>query len=98
MRWFLIKLLLKLVYNEVEVKAVDLNRMNEWLVSLTSTESGFKDYYTVRKRNITDNMSTGLEQKEYWIMVGRLHELKYLAATAEDVLKKDKVSKPKKDI
>lgn len=93
MRWFIIKLLLKIVYNNYEVKAVDLKRMNEWLITLTSSENGFKDYYTVRKRHISENIATGLEQKEYWMMVGRLQELKYLAAISEDTLKKDKVNK-----
>ena len=93
----MIKLLMRLIYGKNDRgSAVDAERMNIWLVGLLSETSGYKDYYTFRKRHLLDSIAVGLEQKEYWVAMGRLQEIKYLGMVAEDVLKKDKVSDKKK--
>ena len=91
MKLFLIKLLLRLVTDQVESDKVDKDRMEQWLESLVMPKSGFQDWYTLRKKSIMQSLSIGMEGKEYWMMLGRLLELKQLSKTAEaEFNKKDK--------
>ena len=90
MRIFLIKCLLRVLYRwEPMHGRVDTDRMDDWLLSLAATESGYKDYYTIRKRGITDAMLLGTEPREYWSLVGRLMELKQMNMMSQELLKKE---------
>jgi len=62
--------------------------IQEWLMSLSSEQSGYKGYYTIRKKTILDVMGIGVEQKEYWMNLGRLAELKQMNSLSIDLLKK----------
>lgn len=83
---FLLKLVMRWL-NPPELVKVDPKRMEEWLASLASSESGYKDYYTMRKKIINDAMVLGIEQREYWANCGRLMELKQMNAMAMTMFK-----------
>ena len=83
MKKLLIKLLLRLLNEQVDSDKVDRDRMDEWLVGLVLPKSGFQDWYTLRKKAIMHGLSLGKEGPEYWKLVGQLLELKQLAKSAE---------------
>lgn len=87
MRIMLIKLLLRLLSDNSYSKVND-KKIQEWLMSLESESSGYKGYYTLRKKAITDVISLGVEQKEYWVNMGRLAELRNINTLSKDLIKK----------
>ena len=93
MRILLIKILLRLLSDNSYSKAKD-EVVQEWLASLASENSAYKRYYSIRKQAILGVMSVGIAQKEYWVNLGRIAELKQINNLSSDALKKkDKVIK-----
>lgn len=62
--------------------------IDDWLISLSSEKSGFKGFYSIRKKVITGELARGLEQKDYWFNIGRLAELKQMCFLSLDLIKK----------
>jgi len=87
MRLLLVRLLLRLL-SDKSYKMIKDDVIQEWLVSLSSSDSGYKGYYTIRKKAILGVLGIGLEQKEYWTNLGRLAELKHLNNLSMDLIKK----------
>lgn len=81
------------LYNDV-----DEDKMNEWLESVASESSGFRDYFKVRDITLLKSLGNGLTQKQYWIAVGRRMELLFLVGKASEQLKRseDFILKKKK--
>lgn len=96
MKMMLIKLLMRLVDHPLPPSKFDQKRMDEWLIGLSATNSGYKDYYTVRKRAIQDAISIGVGEREYWVLCGRLLELKQMSAVSNQLLKKEYVKEDAK--
>ena len=88
----LIRLLLRLL-SDKSYKMIKNDVIQEWLMSLSSSDSGYRGYYTIRKRAILGLLSIGLEQKEYWTNLGRLAELKHLNQLSMDLIKKQTTKK-----
>ena len=78
-------------------KDIKEERMNDWLLSLQSENSGWKDYFKMRDLTILKNLGLGLEQKEYWLDVGKRLELLFLLAKSAESLKKHNEVKKEKD-
>jgi hypothetical protein len=87
MRLLLIKILLRLL-SDSSSKGMRDKVVQDWLMSLSATDCGYKGYYTIRKKSILEVMSVGLEQKEYWVNIGRLAELKHLNTLSLSLIKK----------
>jgi hypothetical protein len=96
MRIFLIKLLLRLLSDNSSKQMKD-EVVQEWLMSLSEEKSGYKGYYTIRKRAIQGVLSVGLEPKEYWMNLGRLAELKQMNSLSMDLIKKSANSRKAKE-
>lgn len=91
MRFFFIKILIRLLSAHVFKPVVyDKKIVDEWLLSLEADSSGYKQYYTWRKKSINDTIALGVESKEYWMEVGRLTELKTLNALIREQVEKQK--------
>lgn len=80
MKKLLIKLLEKIVGQELLAKRFDIKKMQNWLFD-SYEEEGFKNYYTMRKKFITNELENGMEGKEYWKRIGKLEELRALSAS-----------------
>lgn len=66
---------------------IDTVKMDAWLVNSVDS-GGFKNYNTLRKKAITNIMSIGVEEKEYWTLIGRLKELDTLNDNIRKAIKK----------
>lgn len=78
MKKILIKILLKIIGEDpFSVEAVDLKIMQNWLFD-SYKNNGYKQYYTLRKKYILNELGVGMEQKDYWKKIGRIEELKAL--------------------
>ena len=64
-------------------KGVNNLAIGNWLYN-SYKDKGFAHYNTVRKKMINELLSTGLEQKEYWISIGRLKELQSLGLNIKE--------------
>ena len=95
MRLLFIRILLRLLSDKSYKQTVKTKEIEEWLISLSASDSGYRGYYTIRKKAILDIVALGLEQKEYWTYQGRLLELKHLNQLSSDLNKKYS-KKPKK--
>ena len=95
MRILLIKMLLRLLSDFSHKKMKD-DIIQEWLMSLSSDRSGYRGYYTIRKKTILDVLGIGVEQKEYWMNLGRLAELKQMNTLSMDLLKKQQKQSARK--
>ena len=94
MRFLLIKILTKILYRySPPPQKFDEEKVKEWLISLDSNKSGYKQYYTWRKRQLCDTMLQGIEQKEYWTTMGRYLELQYMNALCKQYLDKEEKQK-----
>lgn len=79
MRRFYIKLLLKLLGNNLyQPGIIEVKKMQEWLFKAYKDE-GFTHYYTMRKKYLVNLLALGLQGKEQDEVLGRLKELKALA-------------------
>lgn len=77
------KLLLKLLgYDILLIEAIDKKKLQEWLF-LGYESKGFKQYYTLRLKEIDKDNRLGIEEREYWMNVGRTRELKSLSYNIE---------------
>lgn len=100
MKFFLLKWLMRLSGELAPkyVDKVDPHVMELWLESLASETSGYKHYYTKRKRAIQESMVSGLTQEQYWMQHGRIAELQFLNALSSELLKKIDKQNKKKDV
>lgn len=76
-----------------QYRKIESEKMEEWLKSLESDSSGYKMYYTWRKKHINETNGLALEQKEYWMNCGRLAELHYMNMMSTKILKEEEKSK-----
>lgn len=86
MRLKIIKLLLKILGLDIteSYSVVDRDKLRKWLY-ISYKDEGFKNYYTLRKKNIIGLLSTGTGyNNEYWELVGRLKELKALSVNINE--------------
>lgn len=92
MRFFIIRLLMKLSGGLApeEISKVDTGKMEEWLTKLSSTEEGYKDYYTFRKKQLLTSLTVPRGDQEYWMTLGRLQELQYMNGLSSRLLNKKK--------
>jgi len=96
MRILLIKILLRLL-SDNSCKLINDKIVQDWLMSLSDEKSGYKGYYTIRKKAILETLGVGVEQKEYWVNMGRLLELKNMNTLSSDIIKKYGKEKSKKN-
>ncbi len=61
----------------------DRDVVGGWLF-LSYKNKGFAHYNTLRKKMIHELMGLGIEEKEYWIAIGRLKELQSLGMNIRD--------------
>ena len=88
MRKFYIKLLLKLLGNQIyQPGQIEIKKMQDWLFKAFKDE-GFTHYYTMRKKYLVNMLSLGIEGKEQYQYIGRLEELKALAGNVNSEGKK----------
>lgn len=69
---------------------VSTDKMNEWLMRQAAEDSGYRHYYTFRKRHIMEGMTCGLTPEQYWINHGRILELQFINALSIKLLKEKK--------
>jgi hypothetical protein len=100
MKYLLLKWLMKLSGELAPryVDKVDLHIMEEWLESLSEERSGYKHYYTKRKKAIQESMVSGLTPEQYWMIHGRIAELQYMNAISLELIKKRDKKKQKKNL
>lgn len=80
MKKFYIKILLKLLGNNLyQPGIIEVKKMQDWLFKAYKDE-GFTHYYTMRKKYLVNLLSLGIEGKEQSEALGRLNELRALAA------------------
>ncbi|MCX6822226.1 MAG: hypothetical protein NTW30_05630 [Candidatus Aenigmarchaeota archaeon] len=94
MKRLLLKILIKLIgENPFVISSVDTKVMQDWLYSSFQKE-GYKQYYTLRKKFIQNELTIGMKEAEYWKRIGRIEELRALNANinqeAERRKKKEK--------
>lgn len=95
MRKFYIKLLLKLLGNQIyQPGQIELKKMQDWLFKCFKDE-GFTHYYTMRKKYLVNLLALGLEGKDQLITLGRLEELKALATNINTEGKRKKLEDKK---
>ena len=88
MKKFIIKLLLKLLGNNLyQPGQIELKKMQDWLYKAYKDE-GFTHYYTMRKKYLVNLLALGLDGKDQLITLGRLEELKALATNINSEGKK----------
>jgi hypothetical protein len=89
MKFFLLKLLMRIAGGlaSTYVEKVNSKLMNEWLMGLASEDSGYKHYYTYRKKRIMEGMVSGMTQEQYWINHGRILELQFINALSVKLIK-----------
>jgi len=92
------QLLIRLLnLQEPQSSKFNQERMEEWLSLLSSERSGYKDYYTYRKKEILEAMSIGLPEHEYLKYQGRLSELKLLNRRSLKLAAGQKISNKDQD-
>ena len=95
MKQFLIKVLIKLIGENIySFETVDKEKMSNWLYD-SYKDRGYKQYFTLRKKAITNAMTVKLDNDEYLMMVGRMSELRALHENIENEGEK-RTKKPKK--
>ena len=89
MKKILIKLLLKFIgENPLAMMSDDGKKeIQDWLFD-SFKNRGQKSYYTLRKKCIHNELSTGMSQEEYWKRIGRLDELRALNENIETEAKR----------
>lgn len=76
----IVKLILKLLGNKIyQPGPIEIKKLQDWLYKCFKDE-GFTHYYTMRKKHLVNLLALGIEGKEQWKALGRLEELKALAA------------------
>jgi len=90
MKYLIYKLLMRLSgsYAPKEPAKVDIELMEDWLKSLAGDKSGYRHYYTTRKKHILEGMVSGMKQEDYWINHGRILELQQINANSVKLIKK----------
>ena len=92
------KLLLKLFFKDtLEIERIDNAKLKDWLY-VSYENRGYSQYYTMRKKFISNLMGNGLSWEDYLICLGRLQELRALNdnITKEVNIRKQKEKKEKK--
>lgn len=98
MKNFLFYLLDRYFKDVYEIK-LDNEKIEEWLLK-QSSEPGMKQYFKKRDWTILKQMGNGVEEKEYWRLVGQRQELLMLLGevkSAEDRNEKKKKKPINKD-
>jgi exonuclease V gamma subunit len=87
MKKLLLKFLINLIgENPFSISTVDTKVMQDWLY-MGFKDEGYKQYYTLRKKYIQNELTIGMEDKEYWKRIGRMEELR---ALNENILSESK--------
>ena len=90
MRLWLIHFLMWLLGGfSLKYRKMEGEKITNFLTNLHKENSGYRDYYTWRKKHIMESLSLGLEGKEYWLVCGRLMELHYLNGLSVKVMERE---------
>lgn len=78
MKKIFLKILLKLIGEDVfSIKGANTKLMQDWLYE-SFAKDGYKQYYTLRKKGIQNDLTIGMKQEDYWKNLGRIEELQAL--------------------
>lgn len=84
------KILLKILGNDIyQQEPIEINKMKDWLYK-SYEDSGFKNYYTMRKKRLVNLLLLDLPEKERLKTQGRLEELKALSINISSEFKERK--------
>lgn len=72
---------------KMDYSGINHGKMEQWLESNWGT-SGFTEYFKYRDFQLLKNFAIGLEDKNYWINVGRRLELLNLVGRSKEVFEK----------
>ena len=97
MKKILLKILIKLIGEDpFEIGSVDTKKMQDWLFESFGRE-GYKQYYTLRKKFIQNELTIGMEEKEYYKRLGRIEELRALNDNiSNEAARRDRIKKQQK--
>ena len=59
------------------VSKIETEKMKDWLYESYAND-GYKQYFTLRKKAIQNELTIGLKGEEYWKKIGRIEELRAL--------------------
>lgn len=87
----LIKLLLTLLgeYSHKEYNGIDQEKMDEWLLSLMISP-GWESYFRFRDLQIMKSIANGVDNNDYWRLVGQRQELLFILGSSKRVYDRDK--------
>lgn len=80
----------------LEVK-FDEEVVNEWLLK-QSSERGFKQYFKKRDWVLLKHMGMGVDEKQYWKLVGQREELLLLLGSVNNAEDKNEQRRKKENI
>ena len=96
MKKYIIKILIKLLGdNFSQLNQTDIPKLQEWLFDAYKN-NGYAQYYTLRKKYISNLMSVGLSWEDYLICLGRIQELRSLNQNINQEVKRRENLKNKK--
>ena len=84
MKEFLIKILVKLIGEES--LPIERKKVNDWLFSIYN-DKGFQHYYTFKKKRLLNSIASGVKEKEYWELVGKLEALREIRVESVEIAK-----------
>lgn len=83
MKQLVLKILIKLLgENPFDISKVDTKIMQDWLFDSFKND-GYRQYYTLRKKYIQNELTIGMNKEEYWKRLGRIEELRSLNKNIE---------------
>jgi len=82
------RLLLRFLQDDIyKIDAIEIDKLRDWLNSC-HTSSGFKHYYTLRKKNLMSLLALDVKNVERYKVLGRLEELKALSTNINTEFKR----------
>jgi hypothetical protein len=90
-----LRLLLFWIMGDVQaLGAVDVDKLQNWLF-ISYRDKGYSQYYTMRKKYISNLMASGLSWNDYLICLGRIQELRSLNQNINQEVKRQKAIEEK---
>lgn len=87
MKKIFLKVLIALIGDDpFDISRVDTKIMQDWMFESFQND-GYKQYYTLRKKYIQNELTVGMEESEYWKRIGRIEELR---ALNDNIIKESK--------
>ena len=82
--------------NPFLTNSVDVKILQDWLFASFEND-GYKQYYTLRKKFIQNELIIGMKQEDYWKRLGRIEELKALNDNiTNEANRRDRINKQHK--